>query len=616
MHSTSFAPRALAELRTLGPVSLMVGGAPRLERRRKSLALLAFMARHAPARLRRADLAPLLWPLSPEDRARQSLRQALAELRNALGTVVQSTVDQAWIDPESIRLDVAEFERDMDVGRLEDALAHDTGTFLEGLDGVAGAPFDLWLAGERERMRARTSWLLTQLIDRARAAEDGAAVARWTALVAKRAPNDARVVTTTSLIAGPVGTARPARREATPIVPLRTPSPAIALLDQPATLLALSAAWNRACRGGSEAVLLEGDAGLGKSHLLEHFVRTARIEQPQAVTLVARALDSERRQPGSLVRHLLDGAPASAVAQAASAGEDADRLVVVARRISGVVPLLVVVDDATLADDTSQEAIGMLVQAPPAGTLVVLVARPLTLSEVRFRGGLHRNASLQRVMLAPMDASAVERLLRALQPVDIALAPSLAERLWDERRGNPGLIETSLAMMVDDGYLVRGEDGTLRLGRELTARLPITADARERTRRLVPKLSPAAREVLEAAAIPGDAVDLSLIGPMVELEGQDVDAALYELASRRLLRASMRGDGWMEFASGAVRHAVLDQMLLPRRRALQRAHERALRHRQGAGAPGHLTYARSASRERTALELLRSTLASAAGLLS
>ncbi|MFL5522441.1 MAG: hypothetical protein ACJ8B6_15990, partial [Gemmatimonadales bacterium] len=271
------------------------------------------MARHAPARLRRADLAPLLWPSSPEDRARQSLRQALAELRNALGAVVQSTVDQAWIDPESIRLDVAEFERDMDVGRLEDALAHDTGTFLEGLDGVAGAPFDLWLAGERERMRARTSWLLTQLTDRARAAEDSAAVERWTAIVAKRAPNDGRVVATTSLIAEPVGTARPARREASPVVPLRTPVPAIALLDQPATLLALSAAWNRACRGGSEAVLLEGDAGLGKSHLLEHFVRSARIEQPQAVTLVARALDSERRQPGSLVRHLLDGAPASAV---------------------------------------------------------------------------------------------------------------------------------------------------------------------------------------------------------------------------------------------------------------------------------------------------------------
>jgi hypothetical protein len=594
----------------------MVGGAPRLERRRKSLALLAFMARHAPARLRRADLAPLLWPSSPEDRARQSLRQALAELRNALGAVVQSTVDQAWIDPESIRLDVAEFERDMDVGRLEDALAHDTGTFLEGLDGVAGAPFDLWLTGERERMRARTSWLLTQLIDRARAAGDGAAVARWTALVATRAPNDARVVAT-PLIAEPVGTARPARREAAPIVPLRTPAPAIALLDQPAALLALSAAWNRACRGGSEAVLLEGDAGLGKSHLVEHFVRTARIEQPQAVTLVARALDSERRQPGSLVRHLLDGAPASAVAQAASPGESADRLVVVARRISGVVPLLVVVDDATLADDTSQEAIGMLVQAPPAGTLVVLVARPLTLSEVRFRGGLHRNASLQRVMLAPMSASAVERLVRALQPVDMALAPPLAERLWDERRGNPGLIETSLAMMVDDGYLVRGEDGSLRLGRELTARTAHhcrSARAHQAARaEAVARRPRGARGGRDSRRCRGPVADRADGGTRGAGCGR---GTLRACRPRRLLRASMRGDGWMEFASGAVRHAVLDQMLLPRRRALQRAHERALRHRQGAGAPGHLTYARSASRERTALELLRSTLASAAGLIS
>ena len=616
MHSTSFAPRALAELRTLGPVSLVVDGAPRLERRRKSLALLAFMARHAPARLRRADLAPLLWPSSREERARQSLRQALAELRQALGDVVQSTVDQAWIDPESLTLDVAEFERDMDVGRLEDAVAHDRGAFLEGLDGVAGAPFDLWLAGERDRIRSRTSWLLAQLRDRARAVGDGAAVARWTALAAERAQHDGRAVVAAPPVAAPVGSVRPARREATVAAPLRTPVLAPALLDQPAALQALSAAWNRACRGGSEAVLLEGDAGLGKSHLLEHFVRTARIEQPQAVTLVARALDSERRQPGSLVHHLLNGAPSSAMSHTASESEGAQQLVAVARRISGVVPLLVVVDDVTLADDASQEVIGTLVQAPPAGTLVVLVARPLTLSEVRFRGGLHRNPSLQRLSLAPMNADAVERLVRALQPVDGALAPSLAARLWDERRGNPGLIETSLAMMVDDGYLVRSEDGTLRLGRELMAKLPITADVRERTRRLVPKLSPAARVTLEAAAIPGDAVDLSLIGPMAELEGAHVEAALDELASRRLLRASMRGDGWMEFASGAVRHAVLDQMLLPRRRALQRAHERALRHRQGAGAPGRLAYARPTSRDRSALEVLRSTLASAAGLLS
>jgi hypothetical protein len=616
MESTSFAPRVLAELRTLGPVTLRLGDVPHLERRRKSLALLAFLARHAPARLRRADLASLMWPASPVERARQSLRQALAELRNALGDVVQSSVEQAWIAPESLTLDVAEFERDMDVGRLEEALARDTGPFLAGFDGVAGAHFDLWLAGERERLRARTSWLLTQLLDRARSAGDGEAVARWTAVAAERLPHDAIAEPTAHVASETAPAARPARREVTPVAPLRTPMPAVAVLDQTAALLKLMTTWGRACQGGGEAVLLQGDAGLGKSHLLEHFVRAARLEQPQSVTLVARALDSERRQPGTLVRHLLGAAPAAAVAIAGESADITGRLLSVTRKIAGVVPLLVVVDDATLADDASQEAIGALVQTPPPGTLVVLAARPLMLSDVRFRGGLHRNTALHRITLAPLTVAATGALLRALLPLDEPLVPALAERLCDERLGNPELIETTLATMMDEGYLVRGEDGTWRLGRGLPARLPITADVRERTRRLVPRLSAGAREVLEAAAVPGDAVDLSLLPPMVELGADAVQAALHELAARRLLRASMRGDGWMEFASGGVRHAVLDQMLLHRRRALQRTHERALRHRSGSSTRERISYERPTAPDRSALGLLRSTLAAAVGLLN
>ena len=616
MESTSFAPRVLAELRTLGPVTLSVGGVPHLERRRKSLALLAFLARHAPARLRRADLAALMWPASPDERARQSLRQALAELRNALGDVVQSSVEQAWIAPESLTLDVAEFERDMDVGRLEEALARDTGPFLAGFEGVAGVHFDLWLAGERERLRARTSWLLTQLLDRARSAGDVEAVARWTAVTAERLPHDVIVEPAAHLASEASPAARPARQERTPVTPLRTPMPAVAVLDQPAALQSLTTAWSRACQGGGEAVLLQGDAGLGKSHLLEHFVRAARLEQPQSVTLVARALDSERRQDGTLVRHLLSGAPATAVDHAPQPSDCTGRLLNVARKIAGVVPLLVVVDDATLADDASQEAIGALVQAPPAGTLVVLATRPLMLSDVKFRGGLHRNTALRRVTLAPFTVAATDALLRTLLPLEEALVPALAERLCGERLGNPGLIETTLATMMDEGYLVRGEEGAWRLGRELPARLPITADTRERTRRLMPRLSAGAREVLEAAAIPGDAVDLSLLPPMVELEADAVQAALGELVSRRLLRASLRGEGWMEFASGAARHAVLDQMLLQRRRALQRTHERALRHRSGASARERISYERPTVPDRSALGLLRSTLAAAAGLLN
>jgi hypothetical protein len=384
--------------------------------------------------------------------------------------------------------------------------------------------------------------------------------------------------------------------------------------DQVAALRAIDEAWQSACRGGAEAVLLEGDAGLGKSHVLEQFVSRVRADQPQAVCLVARGLESERRHQGGLVRQLLGTVPADAGLRAADLTVAPERLREAAAKVAGVVPLLVVVDDATLADDASQDALGALVEAPPAGALVLLASRPFMLSEVRFRAALQRNAALRRLALAPLQPAAAGELVRSLLTLEEPLAATLADRLCDERRGNPGLIAATLSVMMDEGYLVPGGTGW-RAARELPAALPIATDPRERTRRLLPRLSAPARSALEAAAVPGDAVDLAVLAPVAALDAATLEVALQELVVRRLLRSSVRGEGWLEFTSGAVRLAVLDQLGLPRRRTLQRAHERAVRHRYGSRSREPIAYERPVRQQPGPLGLLRSTLAAAVGLL-
>jgi hypothetical protein len=102
---------------------------------------------------------------------------------------------------------------------------------------------------------------------------------------------------------------------------------------------------------------------------------------------------------------------------------------------------------------------------------------------------------------------------------------------------------------------------------------------------------------------------------MLALDAADVDAALAELSARRLLRPSVRGEGWVEFHSSAVRHAVLGLLEVPRRRALERTHERALRQRYGSRGRQRVAYAPATAPEPSALRLLRSTFAAAAGLL-
>ncbi|MGH7527621.1 MAG: winged helix-turn-helix domain-containing protein, partial [Gemmatimonadales bacterium] len=71
-------------LRTLGELRVE-GAETTLSRRRKELALLAYLARQADRAVPRAELASLLWEERDDARARQSLRQALLELKRVLG---------------------------------------------------------------------------------------------------------------------------------------------------------------------------------------------------------------------------------------------------------------------------------------------------------------------------------------------------------------------------------------------------------------------------------------------------------------------------------------------------------------------------------------------------
>jgi hypothetical protein len=86
----------MLHLRTLGELRLEGTAAPALSSRRKELVLLAYLARRSPRPLARMEAAALLWPERDERRARQSLRQALLELRHLVGDgLISSTWPQA-----------------------------------------------------------------------------------------------------------------------------------------------------------------------------------------------------------------------------------------------------------------------------------------------------------------------------------------------------------------------------------------------------------------------------------------------------------------------------------------------------------------------------------------
>jgi DNA-binding SARP family transcriptional activator len=141
------------ELRTLGAVCLTAGGEPVLPNRRRELALLAWVLRRAPQRVRREDAAALLWADRPVRRARHSLRQALLTIRRAAGDVLVSDAACIAVGRRAIRLDLAELEHHLGADRVPAALALLRGEFMAGLDDIGGAAFRGWIESERSLLQ-------------------------------------------------------------------------------------------------------------------------------------------------------------------------------------------------------------------------------------------------------------------------------------------------------------------------------------------------------------------------------------------------------------------------------------------------------------------------------
>jgi DNA-binding SARP family transcriptional activator/TolB-like protein len=165
----------MIELRTLGSLDLIsADGTPfdSVLTQPRRTALLCYLSLASPRGFRRRDtLLALFWPEHNAEQARHALRQSVYFLRHALGAaaVVSRGDDELAVAPDRVRCDAAEFERAIDEGRLEAALALYRGELLPGFH-VSDAPeFERWLDAERSRLRQRAAeaaWALAEARER------------------------------------------------------------------------------------------------------------------------------------------------------------------------------------------------------------------------------------------------------------------------------------------------------------------------------------------------------------------------------------------------------------------------------------------------------------------
>jgi predicted ATPase/DNA-binding SARP family transcriptional activator len=168
----------------------------------KVRALLAYLALEADRPHRREALAGLLWPELPDMAARPNLRQALANLREAIGDAT-ATPPFLLITRESIQfnpasdygLDVAAFEalltaceththRHRDrcrscAARMAQAISLYRGDFLGRFALIDSAPFEEWQLQHREQLHQRALDVIVQLADHYERRGDGERARRY-----------------------------------------------------------------------------------------------------------------------------------------------------------------------------------------------------------------------------------------------------------------------------------------------------------------------------------------------------------------------------------------------------------------------------------------------------
>jgi DNA-binding SARP family transcriptional activator len=490
----------------------------------KCLALVAFLVME-PGPHSRERLAALLWGEHSDEAARASLRQALVQLRAALGdalSVSRTTVSLA----EPVRCDALAFLAAADQDPAA-AVEYDVPRFLHDL-AVRHAPaFDEWAADVRHRLLAR--WTA------ARGALARAAMARWdwreavhhsrawldaeptfeeaarlliealylsgdrAEALARYAGYRARLLAETGAEPGRAILQLVRRIEAD--APGRTPRPVTAerlgklpplqgaLLGRSAEMDALSQAWSAVRRGSGRVALVEGEAGVGKTRLMDELLR--RVVAEGGLVLRGRTYDAQAALPYALVvevlgqaldapglagtdpewlaelsrlvpelRRRFPGLPQPAVsATSADAWRLSEAVSQVLLAVSSEQPVVVAMDDLHWADAESCNLIHAVVrrleQAP------VLWCATLTLGELtrdapaaRLSRALRARPRAAAVTLAPLAEDDVWQMVREMGHIRLPTGGRrFAARVHEVTGGNPFYVIELLRTLFAQGWI-------------------------------------------------------------------------------------------------------------------------------------------------------------------
>lgn len=376
----------------------------------------------------------------------------------------------------------------------------------------------------------------------------------------------------------------------------------------------LATSIDQIVRAGPRVVLIEGEAGIGKSRLMAEL---PRLGATQGVRLLTGAADHlERSVPYRAWRSVLsallslDAGPAGqpslppecralapllngvlgvdfAETDQTSALQGEQRIKALRQLLVEIVsatakrrPLVVALEDVHWLDSASWALVLTLSrQSPPLPLLLVLTSRPLESSaQVPEALQLCAEPATEVITLGPLPPETLSVLIRSRLDVR-QVPPELTSYVAERSGGNPLFAEELMYALRDAGILLISRSGCTLTEPRALERLSVPNTIEGVIGSRIDRLDAQAELVLKVASALGQSFARDLLAEVhpVARDRHELDTALTTLVQRKLIVPRQPGH-WEQFVfyHALVREVAYHRMLSRQRRHLHRRIARRL----------------------------------------
>jgi len=381
-----------------------------------------------------------------------------------------------------------------------------------------------------------------------------------------------------------------------PTVPFQRPRWITGLVGRTAELTKLKAAFESSLANRSSVVALQGEAGIGKTRLMQEL--GVHAQSKGAVVLTGTASEAglpyvpwveAARQyvsqaPGELLRRMLGRnasefvklvpdivAKVGTVPPSKPLGEQQDKV----RLYEAVTqffisictesPLLLLFDDMQWAEQSSLDLLEYFVRSTSNHRVLTACAyRP---EDVQQNSPLHpslmkfnRQRLLETIQVRNLGKEETVELIKQMFG-EQTITPEFADLIYERAGGNPFFVEEVLRSLVEDGTVFRTEKGW---DRKPIQELTVPNTVRTILKSRLSKLDPETMSVLVLASAVGLEFDFEVLREVTQIEEDKLLERLETaLASGLVREPSQRGV--FRFVDNRVRELMLDDLSKIRR---------------------------------------------------